>query len=141
MQNGSMKKGRETIKFYLEKTTIEEMFKDKVVLDIGCGAGGKTLYYAAQGAKKVYGIDIVDYYEEEANALANQKGLKDKFEFVLGDAANIPFEENFFDTIIMNDAMEHVNEPAKVLNECYRVKKAENCTLTFHHIIILMVHI
>lgn len=116
-------KGQETIKFYLEKTTVEEMFKDKVVLDIGCGAGGKTLYYASQGAKKVYGIEIVGYYEEEANALARQKGLEDRFQFVLGDAANIPFEDGFFDTIIMNDAMEHVDEPLKVLNECYRVLK------------------
>lgn len=116
-------KGEETIKFYLEKTTLEEMFKDKVVLDIGCGAGGKTLYYASQGAEKVYGIEIVEYYEEEANALAKKKGLEDKFQFVLGDAANIPFEDGFFDTIIMNDAMEHVYEPFKVLNECYRVLK------------------
>lgn len=116
-------KGEETIKFYLEKTTLEEMFKDKVVLDIGCGAGGKTLYYASEGAEKVYGIEIVEYYEEEANALAKKKGLEDKFQFVLGDAANIPFEDGFFDTIIMNDAMEHVDEPLKVLNECYRVLK------------------
>ncbi len=68
-------KGEETIKFYLEKTTLEEMFKDKVVLDIGCGAGGKTLYYASQGAEKVNGIEIVEYYEEEANALAKKKGF------------------------------------------------------------------
>jgi len=32
-------KGEETLRFYLEKVTKEEMFKDKVVLDIGCGAG------------------------------------------------------------------------------------------------------
>jgi len=74
-------KGEETIKFYLEKTTVEEMFKDKVVLDIGCGAGGKTLYYASQGAKKVYGIEIVEYYEEEANALAKKKGLEKRIDF------------------------------------------------------------
>lgn len=116
-------KGEETVKFYLEKVTKEEMFKDKVVLDIGCGAGGKTLFYASQGATKVYGIDIVERYKEEADALAREKGLEDKFEFILGDAAQLPFEGNFFDTIIMNDAMEHVDEPLKVLKECYRALK------------------
>jgi len=116
-------KGEETLRFYLEKVTKEEMFKDKVVLDIGCGAGGKTIYYAAQGAKKVYGIDVVAHYEKDANALAKEKGLEDRFQFLLGDAAQLPFEEGFFDTIIMNDAMEHVDEPLKVLNECYRVLK------------------
>ncbi|MCC5908865.1 MAG: class I SAM-dependent methyltransferase [Clostridiaceae bacterium] len=118
-------KGQDTLKFYLEKATIEEMFQDKVVLDIGCGAGGKTLHYASQGAKKVYGIDVVAKYEAEANDLAEKKGLKDKFQFILGDAANLPFPDNTFDTIIMNDAMEHVDKPLEVLNECYRVLKKD----------------
>lgn len=116
-------KGEETVRFYLEKVTKETMFKDRVVLDIGCGAGGKTLYYASQGAKMVYGIDVVAHYEAEANELAKEKGLADRFQFVLGDAAQLPFQENTFDTIIMNDAMEHVDQPLAVLKECYRVLK------------------
>ncbi|MGE4283508.1 MAG: class I SAM-dependent methyltransferase [Clostridia bacterium] len=116
-------KGEETVRFYLDKVTKEDIFKDKVVLDIGCGAGGKTLYYASLGAKKVYGLDIVERYLKESNDLANKKGLSNQFEFVLGNAANLQFEGNYFDSIIMNDAMEHVNEPLKVLNECHRVLK------------------
>jgi len=116
-------KGEQTITFYLEKATIEEMFKNKVVLDIGCGAGGKTLYYASKGVKKIYGVDVVEKYEKESKKLAEKKRLADKFEFILGDAANLSFEDNFFDTIIMNDAMEHVDKPLDVLNECYRVLK------------------
>ena len=45
-------KGANTIAFYTQKYTPEEMFKDKYVLDMGCGAGGKSLYYASLGAKK-----------------------------------------------------------------------------------------
>ncbi|KAB3534711.1 class I SAM-dependent methyltransferase [Alkaliphilus pronyensis] len=116
-------RGEETLRFYLEKATKDEILKDKVVLDIGCGAAGKTLYYAAQGAKKVYGIEVVERYEEEAKALAKEKGLEDRFQFISGDAAKLPFQENHFDTIIMNDAMEHVDKPLQVLNECYRVLK------------------
>lgn len=116
-------KGEETVRFYLDKVTKEDIFKDNVVLDIGCGAGGKTLYYASLGAKKVYGLDIVERYLKESNDLANKKGLSNQFEFVLGNAANLQFEGNYFDSIIMNDAMEHVNEPLKVLNECHRVLK------------------
>lgn len=116
-------RGEETLRFYLEKASKKEILEDKVILDIGCGAGGKTLYYASQGAKKVYGIDVVPRYEEEANALAQEKGLEDRFQFILGDAAKLPFEENSFDTIIMNDAMEHVDQPLVVLKECYRVLK------------------
>ncbi len=116
-------KGTDTIKFYLKKYTKDEMFKDKVIADIGCGAGGKTLYYAANGAKKVYGVEILGKYEKEANALADKLGLADKFEFVCADAAKLPFDDDSIDTMIMNDAMEHVDEPEKVICECLRVLK------------------
>lgn len=116
-------KGIETIKFYLKKTTIEEMFKDKVVLDIGCGAGGKTIYYASLGVKKIYGLEILEKYKEEAEKLAAQKGYADRFTFISEDAAQMSFESGTFDAIIMNDAMEHVDKPLEVLNECYRVLK------------------
>ncbi len=116
-------KGIETIKFYLKHTNIDEMFKDKVVLDIGCGAGGKTIYYASKGVKRIVGVEILGKYREEAENLAKKYDMDDKFEFVCADAAKTPFEDETFDTIIMNDAMEHVDEPEKVLDECYRILK------------------
>ncbi|MBQ3053791.1 MAG: class I SAM-dependent methyltransferase [Clostridia bacterium] len=116
-------KGADTIKFFLEKFTKEEMFKDKNVLDFGCGAGGKSLYYASLGAKQVVGIDIVESYKEESEKLAQTLGLSHKFKFVLGSAIESGFEDNSFDTIIMNDFMEHINDPYKVLLEAKRIIK------------------
>ena len=118
-------KGMDTIKFYLKHTNLDDMFKDKVVLDIGCGAGGKTVFYASKGVKKIVGIEILDKYRKEAEGLAEEYKLKDKFEFVAGDAAGMPFENETFDTIIMNDAMEHVDKPEDVLRECYRILKKD----------------
>ena len=118
-------KGIDTIKFYLKHNTADEMFKDKVVLDIGCGAGGKTVYYASLGVKKIRGLEILEKYREEAENLAKAHNLADKFEFVRGDAADMSFEDETFDTIIMNDAMEHVDKPEKVIEECYRVLKKD----------------
>lgn len=115
------KKGGETIKFYLDFCSEEEMFKDKIIVDIGCGAAGKSLYYASRGAKKVIGVEILQKYEKEAMELANELKLADKFEFVCADAAAIPFEDGSIDTIIMNDAMEHVANPEAVIDECLRV--------------------
>ncbi|NLL71465.1 MAG: class I SAM-dependent methyltransferase [Epulopiscium sp.] len=114
-------KGEDTIKFYLAYTNPKDMFQDKKVLDIGCGAAGKTLYYASLGAKEVVGLDVVPYYKEKAEQLAKEKNLQDHFRFVLGDGAALPMEENTFHTVIMNDAMEHVDDPLAVLHECYRV--------------------
>ena len=128
-QNGEMtyaewqfEKGIDTIKFYLDHTDEKEMFFGKNVLDIGCGAGGKSLYYLSKGAEHVTGVDVVEKYKDESNSLMKKLNLEG-FEFVSADAAKMPFNNSVFDTVIMNDAMEHVQDPAAVLQEVYRVLK------------------
>ncbi|NGQ94425.1 class I SAM-dependent methyltransferase [Brevibacillus sp. SYP-B805] len=116
-------KGEQTIQFFLPFHTQEQMFTDKTVLDIGCGGGGKTCYYATFRPKKIIGIDVVPRYAEEGNAFARRKGLEDIASFMTADAARMPFADETFDTIVMNDAMEHVEQPEQTLAECFRVLK------------------
>lgn len=114
-------KGRDTIALFLDKYTPEEMFAGKRVLDMGCGAAGKSLYYASLGADFVTGVDIVSHYETEACALADNLGLADKFRFVCASACDLPFEDGSFDVIIMNDFVEHVSDPEGALREAMRL--------------------
>lgn len=116
-------KGEDTIRYFLPYHSLETMFQDKVVLDIGCGAGGKTIYYASQGVKQIIGLEILDRYREEAEKLAQKYHQEDVFTYMVGDASQTTFRENTFDTIIMNDAMEHVADPEAVLMECHRILK------------------
>ena len=116
-------KGADTLAFFLEKYSLEEMFLGKTVLDIGCGAGGKTMFYASKGVKAIVGMDVVAHYKEESEQLADHLGFRDRFTFVCRDAADTGFPEGSFDTIIMNDAMEHVDKPEAVLAECARILK------------------
>ena len=114
-------KGEATIAFYLDYASAAAIFEGKSVLDVGCGAAGKSLYYAALGAKRVVGIDVVERYREEAVGLAERKGLSDKFEFALADASATGFKDGEFDAVILNDAVEHVADPGATLRECLRV--------------------
>ena len=116
-------KGINTIQFYLGEYTTDEMFKDRRVLDFGCGAGGKSIYYASLGAKEVVGVDIVESYEEESKKLAKKLGYEDKFTFIIADATKLPFENESFDTVIMNDFMEHVSDPEAAIGEALRILK------------------
>jgi len=116
-------KGGQTLNFYLAYATAAEMFEGKTVLDVGCGAAGKSVYYASLGAEKVVGLDVLEQYREEAVKLADEKGFGDRFEFVCADAANTGFSDGAFDTVIMNDAVEHVARPAETLRECLRMLK------------------
>lgn len=59
----------------------KEVFKDKVVLDIGCGTGVLSIFAAQAGAKKVYGLDfaeIADY----AKKIVKDNHLEDKVEII-----------------------------------------------------------
>ena len=69
----------------------KECFKDKVVLDIGCGTGVLSIFAARAGAKKVYGIefaDIADY----AKKIVADNGLSDKITIIQSkvEEANVP---------------------------------------------------
>jgi len=48
--------------------------------------------------------------------------LKDP-KFVRGDALNLPFKNNTFDTIVFGDVLEHVADPLKALQDAKRVTK------------------
>jgi ubiquinone/menaquinone biosynthesis C-methylase UbiE len=96
----------------------------KKVLDVGCGLGGKTVAYVERGAKAVFGADIM-----ESNAAASQsyaaglEAVSDRSAFLVGDAAVLPFEDEVFDTVVANDAMEHFARPGSALAEMRRVTR------------------
>jgi len=116
-------KGINTVQFFLPVNTMEEMFLGKTVLDIGCGAAGKTLFYASHGVEHIYGLETLSHYQTEAEALAEKLGFFDRFTFLTGDAAALPFNDDSIDTIIMNDVFEHFDHPEAALLEAYRVLK------------------
>jgi len=68
-----------------------EAFKDKIVLDIGCGSGILSIFAARAGAKHVYAIefaDIADYARE----IVRKNNLSDKITVIKSkvEEAEIP---------------------------------------------------
>ncbi len=90
-------------------------FKNKHVLDIGCGRGEAIKYVHEQGAARVWGVD----FSEDAIAIANEflKRHGIKAELRCEDA--LPFARDYlvrlqkgqgdlFDIVIMFDSVEHI---------------------------------
>jgi ubiquinone/menaquinone biosynthesis C-methylase UbiE len=102
------------------------IFKGKDVLDIGCGWGGKTIYFAMNsGLKSIWGFDIPGVFLPEVpESFVKERSIPNCF-FTTGKAEEIPFENETFDLLIMDDVLEHVTCPEKVLHECYRVLRPE----------------
>ena len=98
--------------------------KDKIVLDAGCGLGGKTVLYAENGCKSIIGIDMDENHINYAKEFSIKKGVLN-VEFMAGNLSNLPFESNKFDIIFLNDVVEHIKKPILInaLAECKRVIK------------------
>ena len=81
----------------------------KRILDVGCGEGNFGCFLKEKNASEVWGIEIV----EEAGKIA--KGKLDKV--LIGDVNSVinDLPDNFFDCIVLNDVLEHLENPEKVL--------------------------
>lgn len=102
----------------------------KVVLDLGCGWGGKAVYYAEHTSlKTISGFDLPGIYKPEVSyKFALSKGIHN-CSFTVGYAENIPYSDNSFDVVILDDVMEHVRDPEKVMKEILRVLRKKGVAI------------
>jgi len=92
----------------------------KKIFDFGCGLGGYSLRLGKLGFDCT-AADINPAYLEKAKAL----GLNT----YLAKGNKIDFPDNYFDTAILIEVLEHVEDPASILKEIKRVVK-DNVLIT-----------
>jgi ubiquinone/menaquinone biosynthesis C-methylase UbiE len=93
------------------------------LLDVGCGIGGPSRYFAARGCR-VTGIDLTEDYVRIAAALAQRVGLAGKVEYRQASALALPFEAGNFDgAYMMHVGMNIADKPA-LFREMRRVLKS-----------------
>jgi predicted RNA methylase len=66
----------------------EECFKDKVVLDVGCGTGILSFFAAKAGAKRVYAVDASDIVGVAAS-ICESNGFGDVVKVVRGTVEDV----------------------------------------------------
>ncbi len=67
------------------------------LLDVGCGLGGASRYFAEARGCRVTGIDLTEEYVKTAQALAQRVGLGDGVTYQQGSALDLPFPDGAFD--------------------------------------------
>jgi ubiquinone/menaquinone biosynthesis C-methylase UbiE len=98
------------------------------VLEIGCGAGGCALHFAATIGCQVTGIDANAHGIRAAQHSAEAQSLADRVRFIEHDAGMpLPFSvatsDETFDAAYSNDAFCHIPNRLNLLRECRRVMK------------------
>ena len=77
----------------------KELFKGKVVLDVGCGTGILSMFAAKNGAKHVIGVDMSSIIEL-AQKIVDLNGLSDKITLLRGKLEDITLPVDKVDIII-----------------------------------------
>lgn len=89
------------------------------ILDMGCGLGTTTDYITNMGHNCI-GIDY------DSDSIEYCKKTYPKRNFQIANVEQLPFEDGYFDTVILRDALHHFYGEAnfdKVKNEILRVSK------------------
>lgn len=68
------------------------LFKDKIILDVGCGTGILSMFAASCGAKRVYAVDNSSIINTAKKIVADNN-LQDKIEFIQGKIEEIQIPE------------------------------------------------
>ena len=77
----------------------KHLFKDKIVLDVGCGTGILSMFAAKAGAKQVYGVDMSGIVEQ-ARTIVDKNGFTDKVSIIRGKIEEIKLPVEKVDIII-----------------------------------------
>jgi ubiquinone/menaquinone biosynthesis C-methylase UbiE len=90
------------------------------VLDLGCGSGWATRLLARSAGDEVnvVGVDISDEMVRQARAASQDF---DNILFDVGSAAQIPWEEDFFDKVLSVESFYYYPDQDRALAELFRV--------------------
>ncbi len=90
------------------------------VLDVCCGSGMISEYYAKKGAD-VTGIDMSPESIERAKIRKQRFGFE--ADFSVADATHLPFEDQSFDIVSVHDGLHHIKDPKRAVLEMGRVAR------------------
>ncbi|QOY34406.1 class I SAM-dependent methyltransferase [Anaerobacillus isosaccharinicus] len=100
------------------------IWKEKKVLDVGCGTG-RFLLRGVKEASHVVGIDLSSEMIKACKQTFTSHEVDEKATFVVGDAYKLPFEDDEFDIAVSTCVLFLLPEPMIAMEEMIRVIKED----------------
>ncbi len=107
---------------YIYRVFDHYEWKEKHVLEVGCGQGSALNYLPRLGAR-VCGVDMSDDSIARAMAGAAELGHSERVMLCAGDAEHLPFNDNTFDAVICLGVLHHTVDTRGGIQELSRVLK------------------
>ena len=95
----------------------------QLILDIATGTGDFAIEALSLKPKKIIGVDISEGMLSVGREKLIKKNLTDKIELISGDSEFLPFEDNFFDAVIVSFGVRNFENLEKGLSDMLRVLK------------------
>ena len=94
----------------------------KKILDVGCGTGQHTVFFALYGAES-YGFDVSSVGVALGARMAQANNVADLCHFAVASASDLPYEDKYFDIVVLNAVLHHIIKYPNVDTETWRVLK------------------
>ena len=98
---------------------------DSHLLDIGCGIGGTSRYFAHDHGCRVTGVDLSEEYVQVAQSLSRRVGLDGKVSYQRGSASDLPFPPATFDGVYLLHVGMNIADKQPLFASIRRVLKPE----------------
>ncbi len=110
------------------ESTVKQIIEDYGVLDgvcveVGCGTAIFAIELCKHSKLTIYALEKEKAIYEIARMNIEEAQLSDRINLVLGDAHNLPFDDEFADFVISRGAYHCWKDKVYVLKEIYRVLK------------------
>jgi ubiquinone/menaquinone biosynthesis C-methylase UbiE len=92
-----------------------------LALDVATGTGN-TAFALAPYVRRVIGLDVTREMLDQARRLTAERGIENA-DWVLGDVADLPFQDDTFDVYTVRAAPHHFADIRAFLSEAFRVLK------------------
>lgn len=98
-------------------------YRNKTVLDIGCGYGDLCIMLAKTAARRAVGVDVDQVRIDCARRNAKKEGVQQFLDFECADFVEDYTPVECFDLVFSLDALEHILDPLGCLRKAYNCLK------------------
>jgi len=111
---------------YWRKRAIGKLKKSspKLILDVATGTADLAIAAIKLNPEKIIGIDLSEQMVAIGREKVAKKGLANRIELQTGDSENLPFQNNYFDAVIVSFGVRNFENLEKGLSDIHRVLHA-----------------